>query len=245
MPADLRQPYDMREVIAAHRRRLALRRIQAALRHHAGHAASPISSAIPSGIIANNGILFSESALKGAHFIELCCAAPHPAGVPAEHHRLHGRPEIRDGRHRQGRRQAGHRGRHGAGAEIHRAHRRQLRRRQLRHVRPRLWRRASSGPGRTARISVMGGEQAASVLATVRRDSIERRGGTWPAEEEAAFKAPTSRSSSARATRSTPRPALGRRDHRPAARRATCWRSAFPPALNAPIAETRFGLFRM
>ena len=43
------------------------------------------------GILANNGILFSESALKGTHFIELCEPARHSAAVPAEHHRLHGR----------------------------------------------------------------------------------------------------------------------------------------------------------
>ena len=59
-------------------------------------AASRGSGAIPVGILANNGILFSESALKGAHFIELCCPARHPAGVSAEHHRLHGRAQIRE-----------------------------------------------------------------------------------------------------------------------------------------------------
>jgi 3-methylcrotonyl-CoA carboxylase beta subunit len=48
----------------------------------------------PVGIIANNGILFSESALKGAHFIELCCQRQYSAGLPAEHHRFHGRQEI-------------------------------------------------------------------------------------------------------------------------------------------------------
>ncbi len=50
----------------------------------------------PVGILANNGILFSESALKGAHFIELCAPARHPARVPAEHHRLYGRARIRE-----------------------------------------------------------------------------------------------------------------------------------------------------
>ena len=45
----------------------------------------------PVGILANNGILFSESALKGAHFIELCDRRSDPAGLPAEHQRLHGR----------------------------------------------------------------------------------------------------------------------------------------------------------
>ena len=49
------------------------------------------SCGYPVGILANNGILFSESALKGAHFIELCARAGMPLRVPAEHHRLHGR----------------------------------------------------------------------------------------------------------------------------------------------------------
>jgi 3-methylcrotonyl-CoA carboxylase beta subunit len=49
------------------------------------------------GIVANNGILFSESALKGAHFIELCNLARHPAALPPEHHRLHGRQGVREG----------------------------------------------------------------------------------------------------------------------------------------------------
>jgi acetyl-CoA carboxylase carboxyltransferase component len=46
---------------------------------------------MPVGIVANNGVLFSESAQKGAHFIELCCQRKVPARLPAEHHRLHGR----------------------------------------------------------------------------------------------------------------------------------------------------------
>ena len=76
-----------------------------------------------------------------------------------------------------------------AGAEVHGDHRRQLRRRQLRHVRraysPRfLW----MWPN--ARISVMGGEQAAGVLATVKRDGIEAGGGDLERGGEAAFKAP-------------------------------------------------------
>ena len=54
----------------------------------------------PVGIIANNGVLFRESALKGAHFVELCCQRRIPLRVSAEHHRLHGRPEIRIRRHR-------------------------------------------------------------------------------------------------------------------------------------------------
>ena len=48
----------------------------------------------PVGIIANNGILFGESAQKGAHFIELCVQRAIPLLFPAKHHRLHGRPQI-------------------------------------------------------------------------------------------------------------------------------------------------------
>ena len=76
------------------------------------------------------------------------------------------------------------------GAQVHRHHRRQLRRRQLRHVRPRLFGPRFLWMWPNARISVMGGEQAASVLATVERDGIEAKGGAWSADEEAAFKQP-------------------------------------------------------
>jgi len=61
------------------------------------------------GIIANNGVLFSESALKATPFIEMCNSR-HSAGVSAEHHRLHGRTAVRTGRHRERRRQDGARG---------------------------------------------------------------------------------------------------------------------------------------
>ena len=57
----------------------------------AGDRLRPALRACRSAILANNGVLFSESALKGAHFIELCAPARHPAAVPAEHLRLHGR----------------------------------------------------------------------------------------------------------------------------------------------------------
>jgi 3-methylcrotonyl-CoA carboxylase beta subunit len=96
-----------------------------------------------------------------------------------------------------------------------------------------------------ARISVMGGEQAASVLATVRRDGIQAKGGTWPAEEEEAFKAPI-------------REQYEREGH-PYHATARLWDDGIiapadtrrvlalglSAALNAPIPETRFGVFRM
>jgi 3-methylcrotonyl-CoA carboxylase beta subunit len=96
-----------------------------------------------------------------------------------------------------------------------------------------------------SRISVMGGEQAAGVLATVRRDSIERKGGRWSAEEEAAFKQPTLD--------------MFERQAHPLYASARLWDDgiidpkktrdvlalSLAAALNAPIEDTRFGLFRM
>ncbi|MEO6987004.1 MAG: carboxyl transferase domain-containing protein, partial [Paralcaligenes sp.] len=96
-----------------------------------------------------------------------------------------------------------------------------------------------------ARISVMGGEQAASVLATVRRDGIEAKGGTWSAEDEESFKAPI-------------RDQYEKEGH-PYYSTARLWDDGIiqpadtrrvlalglSAALNAPIEETRFGLFRM
>jgi len=97
----------------------------------------------------------------------------------------------------------------------------------------------------SARISVMGGEQAASVLATVRRDNIEGEGGTWSAEEEEAFKQPIRDRYEA--------------EGNPYYATARLWDDgiitpqetrrvlglAFSAALNAPIPETKFGVFRM
>jgi 3-methylcrotonyl-CoA carboxylase beta subunit len=96
-----------------------------------------------------------------------------------------------------------------------------------------------------ARIGVMGGEQAAAVLATVRRDGIEARGGHWPAEEEEAFKAPIREQYE---TQGHPYYATARLwddgiiDPADTRRVLALGLSA---ALNAPIPETRFGLFRM
>ena len=96
-----------------------------------------------------------------------------------------------------------------------------------------------------SRISVMGGEQAAGVLATVRRDSIERKGGTWSAEEEAAFKQPTLD--------------MFEEQSHPLYASARLWDDgiidprktrqvlalSLSAALNAPIEDTNFGVFRM
>ena len=199
---------------------------------------------IPVGIIANNGVLFSESAVKGAHFVELCCQRKIPliflqniTGF------MVGQKYEAEGIARHGAKLvtavacanvpkvtvivggsfgAGNYGMSG------------------RAYSPRfLWTWPNS------RISVMGGEQAAGVLATVKRDGIERRGGTWSEAEEAAFKQPTIDMFEAQ---SHPLYATARlwddgiidpRDTR------TVLALSLRAALNAPIEETRFGVFRM
>ena len=88
----------------------------------------------PVAILANDGILFSQSALKGAHFIELACQRRIPLIFLQNITGLHGRPRIRGGRHRQGRGEAGDGGRLGRGPEVHGPHRRIVRGRQLRDV---------------------------------------------------------------------------------------------------------------
>ena len=185
---------------------------------------------MPVGILANNGILFSECALKGAHFIELCLPARHAAGVPAEHLRLHGRAAST---------------RHGgiakdgakmvtavacaAGPEVHRADRRLVRGRQLRHVRPRLSARAScaSGPTPHQRHGRRAGRQRAG-----HRPARRHRGSraeTWAPEDEEAFKAPIRaplRGGGQSLLRH--RAAVGRRRHRSGRRPAACLASPSP-----------------
>jgi 3-methylcrotonyl-CoA carboxylase beta subunit len=139
--------------------------------------------------VANNGVLFSESALKGAHFIELCDQRQIPLLF------LQNITGFMVGRDYE----AGGIAKHGAKMVTAVACARVPKLTVMiggsfgagnysmcgRAYSPRfLW----TWPN--ARISVMGGEQAASVLATVRRDQIEGDGGSWPAEEEEAFKGP-------------------------------------------------------
>ena len=148
VPPDLKRPFDVREVIA---RIVDGSRFDefkalygptlvtgfARLHGHAGR--HPRQQRRPVPRIRAQGRAFHRALLP----------ARHPADLPAEHHGLHGRAQVRGGRHRQGRRQARDRGRDRRGAEAHGDHRRLVRRRQLRHVRPRLRARASSGSGRT------------------------------------------------------------------------------------------------
>jgi 3-methylcrotonyl-CoA carboxylase beta subunit len=170
-----RKPYDVREVIARivdgsrfdeFKARYGTTLVTGFARLHG----------MPVGIVANNGILFGESAQKGAHFIELCAQR----GIPLLFLQnitgfMVGR-KYENGRHRQGRRQDGDRRGHRAGAQVHGADRRQLRRRQLRHVRPRLQPALPVDVAQRAHL-VMGGEQAASVLSTIKRDGMEAKGG--------------------------------------------------------------------
>jgi len=243
VPADLRTPYDIREVIArlvdGSRFDEFKPRFGETLVTGFAHV-----KGCPVGIIANNGVLFSEAAQKGAHFVELCSQRRIPlvflqniTGF------MVGRKYENEGIARHGAKMvtavattsvpkvtmlvggsfgAGNYGMAG------------------RAYQPRfLWTWPNS------RISVMGGEQAAGVLATVKRDGIERQGGTWSAGEEADFKRPTLE--------------MFEEQSHPLYASARLWDDgiidprksrdvlalSLSAALNAPIEETRFGVFRM
>ncbi len=243
IPADTRKPFDVREVIARlvdgsrfdeFKARYGTTLVTGFAHIH-GH---------PVGIVANNGILFSESALKGTHFIELCAKR----GIPLVFLQnitgfMVGRKYENGGIARDGAKMvmavacakvpkftvviggsfgAGNYGMCG------------------RAYSPRfLW----MWPN--ARIGVMGGEQAASVLAQVRRDGIEAKGGTWPKAEEDAFKAPIRENFE---HQSHPFYASARLWDDgiidPAKTRETL-ALALSAALNAPIEASEFGIFRM
>lgn len=243
VPGDLRTPYDIREVIArtvdGSRFDEFKPRFGETLVTGFAHV-----KGCPVGIIANNGVLFSEAAQKGAHFVELCSQRKIPlvflqniTGF------MVGRKYENEGIARHGAKMvtavastkvpkitmlvggsfgAGNYGMAG------------------RAYSPRfLWTWPNS------RISVMGGEQAAGVLATVKRDGIERQGGTWSAEEEAAFKQPTID--------------MFEEQSHPLYASARLWDDgvidprktrevlalSLSASLNAPIEDTRFGVFRM
>ena len=243
VPADPRRPFDMREIIARvvddsrldEFKRLYGSTLVTGFAHIYGY---------PVGIVANNGILFSESAEKGAHFIELCAQR----GIPLVF--LQNITGFMVGRKYE----AGGIAKHGAkmvtavataavpkftiivGGSFGAGNYGMC----GRAYSPRfLW----MWPN--ARISVMGGEQAASVLAQVRRDNLEVRGKAWSAEEEEAFKAPIREQYE---TQGHPYYASARLwddgviDPADTRRVLALGLSA---ALNAPIPPTRFGLFRM
>ena len=241
--ADIRKPYDVREVIARIVDGSELDEFKArygttlvtGFAHLWGY---------PVAILANNGVLYGESAQKGAHFVELACQR----GIPLVFLQnvtgfMVGRKYEAGGIAKDGAKLVtavscaqvpkftviiG--GSYGAGnyGMCGRA------------FAPRfLW----MWPN--ARISVMGGEQAATVLSTIRRDAIEAKGGEWSADEEEAFKAPIR--------------AQYEREGHPYYASARLWDDgvidpadtrrvlalAISASLNRPIAPTRFGVFRM
>jgi 3-methylcrotonyl-CoA carboxylase beta subunit len=243
VPPDLKHPFEVREVIA---RIVDGSRFDEFKTLYGPTLVTGFARlmGMPVGILANNGVLFRESALKGAHFIELCCQR----GIPLIFLQnitgfMVGRKYEAGGIAKDGAKLvtavataavpkltviiggsfgAGNYGMCG------------------RAYGPRfLW----IWPN--ARISVMGGEQAANVLATVRRDGIERKGGAWPAAEETAFK----------------QPIIDQFEHQghPLYATARLWDDgvidpaktrevlalSLSAALNRPIEETRFGVFRM
>ena len=243
IPTDTRKPYDVREVIA--------RIVDDSIfdEFKARYGATLVCGfahleGLPVGIVANNGILFAESANKGAHFIELCCQRKIPliflqniTGF------MVGRKYENDGIARAGAKMVtavacaavpkftviiG--GSFGAGnyGMCGRAYSPRM-----------LW----MWPN--ARISVMGGEQAASVLATVKRDGIEGKGGSWSADEEQAFKDPIRHQYELQGHPYFASARLwddGVIDPADTRRVLALGLSA---ALNAPIPETKFGVFRM
>lgn len=243
IPVDTRKPFDVREIIA----RIVDGSVFDEFKARYGTTLICGFAQIEGmavGIIANNGILFSESALKATHFIELCCQRKIPlvflqniTGF------MVGRKYENEGIARNGAKMvtavatarvpkftiiiggsfgAGNYGMCG------------------RAFSPRfLW----MWPN--ARISVMGGEQAAGVLGTVKRDGIEARGGSWSAEEEEAFKAPIRRQYE---DQGHPYYATARLWDDGVIDPADTRRVlalGLAASQNAPIAETKFGLFRM
>ena len=243
IPDDRRKPYDVREVIARSVDDSAFDEFKKL------YGATLVTGfaqvwGYPVGIVANNGILFSESAQKGAHFIELCAQR----GIPLVFLQnitgfMVGRKYEAGGIAKDGAKMvtavataavpkftiviggsfgAGNYGMCG------------------RAYSPRfLW----MWPN--ARIGVMGGEQAASVLATVKRDNLEARGEQWSAEEEIAFRGPIQDLYEAQARPTYASARLwddGIIDPAETRRHLALGLSA---SLNAPIEPTRFGLFRM
>ena len=200
----------------AHRRRVGLRGVQSALRHHAGVRLR--AHRRPSGRHPReqrHPVQRVRAQRRALHRAVL--PARHAARVLAEHHRLHGRQGIREPRHRQGRREARHRRRVRGGAEVHRRDRRQLRRRQLRHVRPRVL--AAAAVDVAERTHQRDGRRASGVDAADR--AHERRRGE--AQARARRRAAGSvQEADPRQVRNRRQPVLldgahlGRRHHRPA-----------------------------
>jgi 3-methylcrotonyl-CoA carboxylase beta subunit len=243
VPTDLKKQYDIREVIARLVDRSEFDEFKALFGTTLVTGFAKLHG-IPIGIVANNGILFSESAQKGAHFIELCCQRKIPLLF------LQNISGFMVGRDFEAR------GIAKDGAKLVTA----VACAQVPKITVLVG--GSFGAGNygmcgraysprflfswpNSRISVMGGEQAASVLATVRRDNIEAAGKAWSAEDEEAFKSPVR---SQYETEGDPYYATARLWDdgiiMPSETRRVL-ALAFSACLNAPIPETRFGVFRM
>ncbi|MBM3487351.1 MAG: methylcrotonoyl-CoA carboxylase [Alphaproteobacteria bacterium] len=243
VPADPRKPFDMREVIARLVDGSRLDEFKAAYGTTLVCGFARLAG-VPVAILANNGILFSESALKGAHFVELACQR----GIPLLFLQnitgfMVGRKYEAGGIAKDGAKLvtavacaavpkltvivggsfgAGNYGMCG------------------RAYGPRflfMW--------PNARISVMGGEQAANVLAQIRRDALEARGETWAAAAEAAFKAPIRAQYETQGHPYYASARLWDDGILDPAETRTALGLALHATLGAPIAPTRFGLFRM
>ncbi len=243
VPTDVRAPYDVREVIARVADGSEFDEFKALYGTTLVTGFARIWG-YPVAILANNGVLFSESALKGAHFIELACQR----GIPLVF--LQNISGFMVG----GKYEAGGIAKDGAklvtavaSAEVPKFT---------------VLIGGSFGAGNygmcgrafsprflftwpNSRISVMGGEQAASVLATIRRDGMEARGQEWPAAEEEAFKAPIR---DRYETEGSPYHATAQMWDDgiidPAQTRDVLG-LAISASLNAPVPKTRFGVFRM
>lgn len=243
VPADRRQPFDVREVIARIVDDSAFDEFKALFGDTLVCGFSRLHG-YPIGIVANNGILFSESAVKGAHFVELCAQRKIPLlFLQNINGFMVGREYEAEGIARHGAKMV-HAvacadvpkftvvigGSFGAGNYAMCG----------RSYDPRfmfMW--------PNARISVMGGEQAASVLATVKQDQLARRNESMTDEEEASFK----------------QPILDRYEAQghPFYASARLWDDgvidpmdtrqvlalALSASLNTPVTESRFGVFRM
>jgi 3-methylcrotonyl-CoA carboxylase beta subunit len=185
VPADLRTPYDIREVIARIVDGSRLDEFKARFGETLVTGFAHVMG-MPVGIVANNGVLFSEAAVKGAHFVELCSQR----GIPLVF--LQNITGFMVGRKYENEGIA----RHGAkmvtavattGAQDHHAGRRLLRRGQLRHGGPRLFAPVPLDMAQQPHLG-HGGRTGGRRAGHRARDGIERAGGTWSPEEEAAFK---------------------------------------------------------
>jgi len=243
IPPDVRAPYDVREVIA----RLVDGSEFDEFKQLYGTTLVCGFARIwgyPLAILANNGVLFSESALKGAHFIELACQR----GLPLLF--LQNISGFMVG----GRYEAGGIAKDGAKMVTAVACAETPKFTVLiggsfgagnygmcgRAYSPRF---LFSWPN--SRISVMGGEQAASVLATIRREGLEARGEAWAAEDEEAFKAPIRANYEAEGDPYFATARLWDDGIIDPAQTRDVLGLAIAASLNAPIPPTRFGVFRM